>query len=381
MSKTPNMNKQKITYESVGDNYETKDPVKKLFQDGAKETGKNLKRAGFPEVSNSRGESAFVWSLGKTRDKKQEQFLASVIEGLGTKNLIADEMRKTTGKTYYDVVAHDTVATIINDLVTVGAKPLVVHAYWAIEDNDWLADTSRMTDLITGWKDACNLSGATWGGGETATMKQIVVPSTSEFAGSAIGIIKNKKRLITDEKLKAGDRILLIRSNGVNANGISLTRAIAKKLPKGYATKLPSGKLYGEALLTKSNIYANLIQDLLNSGIDIHYISNITGHGMRKVMRAKGNFTYVLEKIFEPQELFLFIQKHAGLSDEEIYGTYNMGQDYALFLPAKHMKKALSIVKKNKFQGMDAGCIEKGGRQVIIKPKNITYAGDRLDLR
>lgn len=366
--------KRKITYEQVGDNYETKDPVKKLFQDAARDTAKNLQKAGYPEVAITRGESAFVWQQGKI-------FLASVIEGLGTKNLIADAMRKLTKKTYYDIVAHDTVATIINDLITVGAKPLVVHAYWAIEDNDWLADAARMNDLISGWRDACNIAGATWGGGETATMKQIVVKGTSEFAGSAIGVIQNKKRLVTGDKLEEGDRIVLIKSNGVNANGISLTRAIAKKLPQGYGTKLSDGTYYGEALLTKSNIYASLIQDLLDNDIPIHYISNITGHGMRKIMRAKGNFTYTLEKIFPPQEIFLFLQHHAGLSDEEIYGTYNMGQDYAIFIPQKYVKKALLIVKKNKFQGLDAGYIESGERQVIIQPKKLVYKSDRLDLR
>jgi len=64
-----------------------------------------------------------------------------------------------------------------------------------------------------------------------------------------------------------------------------------------------------------------------------------------------------------------------------MYQTYNMGQDYAFFVPQKDMKKALSIIKKNGFQGMDAGYIEKGERQVIIKPKNIIFKGDRLDLR
>lgn len=368
------MKKQKITYSQVGDNYETKDPVKKLFQTAARKTSVHLKDAGFPEVSDTRGESAFVWQQGK-------YLMASVIEGLGTKNLIADGMRKTTGKTYYDIVAHDTIATIINDLITVGAKPLVVHAYWAIEDNTWLADEQRMRDLITGWKKACDIAGATWGGGETATMKQIVEKNTAEFAGSAIGIITNKKHLIIDSKLKNKDRILLLKSNGVNANGISLTRAIANRLPKGYATKLKDGTYYGEALLTRSNIYANLVQELLDAKIDIHYISNITGHGMRKIMRARGNFTYMIEKIFDPQEIFLFIQKHANIDDYEIYQTYNMGQDYALFIPKKDMKKALQIVKKNKFQGLDAGYIKKGEKQVIIKPKNLVYKGDTLDLR
>lgn len=368
------MKKQKITYSQVGDNYETKDPIKKLAQVAASKTSVNLKKNGFSEISDSRGESAYVWSQGKI-------LMASVIEGLGTKNLIADETRKITGKTYYDVIGHDTVATVINDLITVGAKPLVIHAYWAIEDNDWLYDKKRMADLINGWKSACDLSGASWGGGETATMKQIVVSGTCELAGSAVGIISSQKRLITDKKMKPGDRILLLKSNGVNANGISLTRALAKKLPKGYATKLPSGKIYGEALLTKTNIYAKLIQDLLDVNINIHYISNITGHGLRKIMRARQNFTYVLEKIFDPQEVFFFIQKCANLTDKDIYGTYNMGMDYAVFMPKKDIKKAQKIVKKNGFESLDAGYVEKGKRQVVIKPKNITFKSNTLDLR
>lgn len=368
------MKKQKITYSQVGDNYETKDPIKIFAQNAALQTGKNLKKHGFEEISDSRGESAYVWKQGNI-------LMASVIEGLGTKNLVADGLRKHTKKSYYDVVAHDTVATIINDLTTVGAQPLVVHAYWAIEDNEWLADKKRMTDLINGWKSACDLAGASWGGGETATMKQIVMPGTCELGGAAIGIITHKKRLLTDKKLKPGDRILFLKSNGVNANGISLTRAIANQLPKGYATKLPDGTTYGEALLTKTNIYSKLIQNLLNAHIDIHYISNITGHGLRKVMRARQNFRYVIEKIITPQPVFDFIQKHAGLSDYEMYDTYNMGMDYAIFLPETNIKKAQQIIKKHNFESLNAGYIEKGKREVIIQTKNITFAGETLQVR
>jgi phosphoribosylformylglycinamidine cyclo-ligase len=151
---------KKITYSQVGDNYETKDPIKKLFQDSAKRTGKNLKPHGFSEVEDSRGESAYVW-------KQDNVYMASVIEGLGTKNLIADGFRKFSKKSNYDVIAHDTVATIINDLVSVGATPLTLHAYWAIEDNSWLYDKARMTDFIKGWEKACNIAGVSWGGGET----------------------------------------------------------------------------------------------------------------------------------------------------------------------------------------------------------------------
>ncbi len=363
---------KKISYSKVGDNYDTKDPIKKIAQVAARETIINEKD--FKEITDSRGESAFVWQQGNT-------LMASVVEGLGTKNLVADEMRKITGKTYYDIIGYDTVATIINDLITVGAKPRVVHAYWAIEDNNWLQDTNRMTDFINGWREACKESLATWGGGETPTLKGIVEKNTVDLGGSAIGVIKNAKHLITDKKLKAGDRIIFLKSNGINCNGISLARAVAKKLKKGYGEKLSNGQFFGEAILTKTNIYAKLIQDLLSAGIDIHYVSNITGHGLRKVMRARGNFTYVIETLFKPQEIFLFIQKHAGLTEDEIYQTLNMGQDYAIFIDPKDVKKAQAIINRNKFDSLDAGYIKSGPRQVIIKPKNIVFSSETLDLR
>lgn len=363
-----------ITYSDVGDNYDTKDPVNKLSQQMAKDTAKNLIDAGYEEVSETRGESAYVVKVG-------DIYIASVIECLGTKNLIADELRKITNKTYYGVIAQDTVATFINDLSTVGAKPLTVHAFWSIEDNTFLGDEERTKDFITGWAASCNLAGASWGGGETSTSKGIIIPGTINLAGSATGIITSEKRLLIDTKLKDGDRIIFLKSNGVNANGISLTRAIADKLPNGYGEKLDNGILYGEALLTPSNIYAKLIQKLLDENLDLHYIVNITGHGLRKIMRARQEFTYTVEKIFEPQEVFKFIQKHASIDDYEMYQTYNMGQDFAIFIAPEDTEKALRIIKETGFEGLNAGFITKGERKVIIEPKNITFEGDTLNLR
>lgn len=365
---------KKITYSQVGDNYATKDPIKKLAQTAAKMTGVNLQKNGFREISDTRGESAYVWDQGSV-------LMASVIEGLGTKNLVADGTRSVTGKTYYDIIAHDTVATIINDLISVGATPLTLHAYWAIENNDWLQDFKRMKDFVNGWKNACNLAGVSWGGGESPTLKGIIKPNTVELGGSAVGVIKPKSRLITGKKLVVGDRILLMKSTGINANGLSLARAVAKKLAKGYATTLLDGKIYGEAVLNRTNIYTKLLQDLFKNNIDIHYISNITGHGLRKIMRARQNYKYVLEKIFEPQPVFNFIQKHAHLSDQDMYETFNMGQDYALFLPKNQIKKAQKIISGNGFQSLDAGYVAKGERQVVIQSKNLIYSSKSLDLR
>lgn len=365
---------KKFTYEKAGVNYSHLDSVKKLAQDSAKKTSKNLLSHGFSEVAESRGESAYVWRQG-------EDLMALVVEGLGTKNLVADEVYKKTGKLYYDVIAWETVATIINDLVSVGATPLVLNAYWASGSDKWLSDKKRMVNFIAGWKKACDFSQISWGGGETPALKGIIDENVVDLGGSAVGIISSKKNLITDKGLKEGDRILLLRSNGVNANGITLARAVAKKLPKGYETLMSNGKTYGESLLTRSNIYAKVISDLQNAGVDIHYISNITGHGMRKIMRGRPKFTYIIEKVFPPQEVFKFIQKHTNLSDYEMYETYNMGQDYSIFVNPKDVNKCLRIIAKNKFRAIDAGFVEKGEKQVKILPKKIVFGGKSLDLR
>jgi phosphoribosylformylglycinamidine cyclo-ligase len=365
---------KKITYKQSGVNYEVLDPVKKLAQTSAASTSKNLSDYGFSELTDTRGESAFVW-------KQDNVYMASVIEGLGTKNLVADAMEKITGKTYYETIGHDTITAIINDLITVGAAPLAVHAYWAVGNNNWYKNTTRIKNLVAGWKKACDISEATWGGGETPALKGIIEQNAIDLGGSAVGIIKKKKNLISDKKIKQNDRIILIKSNGINVNGISLTRTIAEKLPQGFATKMKNGKMFGDGILTKSNIYVKLIKDLQKENVDIHYLVNITGHGLRKIMRGKPNFTYVLEKIFAPQEVFNFIQEQANLSDCEMYETYNMGQDFAIFVAEKDTEKTLKIIAKNKFKAIDAGFVKKGKKQVIIKQKNITYEGKSLDLR
>ena len=195
------MTKQNSNYASSGVDYSKMDPVKVFAQTQAAATAQNLTKLNMSEVSESRGESAYVWDEG-------DCYKAFVIEGLGTKNLVADATRKITGKTYYDQISQDTVAMIVNDLVTVGAKPMVVNAYFGIGSSDWLSDETRFKDLINGWKHACDLSGAVYGGGETPTLKGVINPETIDLAGSAIGIIKPKEKLVVQSKLQSGDSII-----------------------------------------------------------------------------------------------------------------------------------------------------------------------------
>jgi len=208
---------KKLTYEQAGVDYSKIDPLKILAQQAARETGKNLLAAGISEVEASRGESAYVIDVG-------DFYLASITECLGTKSLVANAVRQLTGKTYYDQIAQDTIAMAVNDIVTVGAKPLSIHAYWAVGGTDWFTDKQRMCDLVAGWQRACNLIGVAWGGGETPSLSGIVEAGAIDLAASCVGIIRPKDRLTVGNKLAAGDAIVLLESSCIHANGVSLAR-------------------------------------------------------------------------------------------------------------------------------------------------------------
>lgn len=362
------------SYSSTGVDYSKIDPLKRFAQEKAAQTSQNLEKFNMKEVSESRGESAFVWDEG-------DSYRALVVEGLGTKNLVADEMYKLTGKSYYDQIAQDTVAMIINDLIVVGASPQVLNAYFAPGSSDWLMDEERSKDLVEGWAKACNLAGVVWGGGETPVLKGVIMPETIDQAGAAVGIIKPKSRLTLGDKLTAGDSILLVESSGIHANGLTLARAIADKLSEGYMTKLASGKTFGEALLTPTYIYAKLVDQLFAVGIEPHYMANITGHGFRKLMRAKQKFSYVIETLPETAEEFKLIQKESGNSDGEMYGNFNMGAGFAIILPPDQAEKARKIALENGFKSWISGIVEEGEKQVVIKPLNIIFTSETLGVR
>lgn len=368
------MKKSKIIYSQTGVNYNVMDPLKKLSQQMGKQTSKNLSNFGAKEVEDSRGESAYVW-------KEEDSYRALVIEGLGTKNLVADEMAKITGKTYYDTIAQDTIAMIVNDIITVGALPQVINAYFGTGGPEWFTNEKRSRALVEGWAKACQIAGVTWGGGETPGLAGIINPETVDLAGACIGIIEPKERLTLGDKLSAGDAILLIESSGIHANGLSLARKIADNLPEGYAIKLPDGTMYGEALLTPTHIYVALIKALFEAGIDIHYMVNITGHGFRKLMRANKDFTYQITQIPPIPVIFQFIQEHSGNSDMEMYDNFNMGAGFAIYLPTDQVGKAQGLAAKFNLKSWNAGVVKAGLKQVVIKPKNIIFEAETLGVR
>jgi phosphoribosylformylglycinamidine cyclo-ligase len=363
-----------LTYEQAGVDYARIDPLKMLAQKAAQETAKNLRAAGCAEVEASRGESAYVIDVGAF-------YLASLTECLGTKALVADEVRKITGKTYYDGIAQDTIAMAVNDVITVGARPLCIHAYWAASGSDWFDDEQRMRDLVEGWQHTCNAIGVAWGGGETPSLEGVVAAGTVDLAASCVGIIRPKERLTLGRDLQPGDAIILLESSGIHANGLTLARKLAARLPEGYATRISDGRLYGEALLDPTRIYSPVVEALFAADIAIRYMANITGHGWRKLMRHPGTFTYRITETPPVPPVLQFIVEQAGLTPQEAYGSLNMGAGFAVFVPARDAERAIEVAAQNGVRAYRAGNIEEGGRRVVVEPLDVVFEGKSLELR
>lgn len=367
-----------LTYSGAGVNYKDLDPFKVLAQRAASKTARHLERFGFREVPESRGESVY---LIETPDC----FLAHVEEGLGTKNLVADTIySRDPNRSYYEALAQDTVAMIVNDMATAGATPLSVAMHLALGDDDWIKNQLRTEELVLGWAKACSLARCAWGGGETPMLKGIVTPGTVVLNGSALGIIKPKERRIRGN-VRDGDVIVLLKSSGIHANGLSLARRIARDLPEGYDARVDelSAATYGEVLLAPTIIYVPVIEDCLNEGVEIHYAVNITGHGWRKLMRLDEPFVYVIERIPMPQPVFTFMQRAGPVDDKEAYATFNMGAGLALYVPETEIGKITRIASKHNIFAFMAGHIEKRGgeKKVVIEPKGITYEESSLGFR
>ena len=363
-----------LSYEQSGVNYDLIDPLKVSAQRAAAATAGHLAAHGFQEVAASRGESAYVVDVGPF-------YLASIVECLGSKAIVADEMAALTGRSWYDAIAQDTIAMAVNDLITVGATPLVVQAYWAAGGSDWFGQADRAQALVAGWKKACDTCGVAWGGGETPALAGIVEAGRIDLAASCTGLINPKSRLSVGDRLGAGDAIVLLDSSGIHANGLSLARKLVERLPQGWLTEVQPGLSYGEALLAPTTLYSPVTEALWKAGITPHYCANITGHGWRKLLRHAGRFTYRIHTVPPKTPVLAFIQQHAQQDDLEAYSTLNMGAGFALFVAAADAQRTVEVALSQGIGARIAGVVEDGPKQLLIEPLGLRFGDDALQLR
>jgi phosphoribosylformylglycinamidine cyclo-ligase len=369
---------QDDAYRAAGVDYNTLDAGKRTAMAKALSTSPLLAARGGRALDASRGEPAFVFELG-------EQTFAFVVEGLGTKSVIARHVLETQGIDRFADVAYDTVAAILNDLCCVGALPLVVNAYFATGASEWYLQAERSESLLEGWRRACADAGCVWGGGESPTLPGMLAEQDIELAGAAVGAVPAGRSAILGERLGPGDEIVLVASSGLHANGASLARLVAGRLPEGYATRLGGERgagdtTLGEALLEPSVMYMPLLAAVLDAGVQLTYISHITGHGLLKLMRPAKRLTYRIERLPEVPEVLRFLVEQAGLDAAAAYSTFNMGSGYALYCPPRAGQAVVEIAQGLGLAAVLAGHVEDGPRQVILEPVDVRFTGDQLEL-
>jgi phosphoribosylformylglycinamidine cyclo-ligase len=362
------------TYGSVGVDYETLDAAKRTALAQALATSSLLEQHGGRAIDESRGETAFVFTF----DNKT---MAIVLECLGTKSMIAREFQETTGTDRFADIAFDSVAAVVNDLCCVGAMPLVVNAYFATGSGEWYEQGTRKDSLVAGWRAACEQAGATWGGGESPTLPGLIEPKEIDLAGCAVGYVPEGHDAILGNDLAAGDAIVLVASTGLHANGASLARKVAAEKPDGLLTNLPSGRSFGDALLVPAPVYVPLVRALLDARAPVTYLSHVTGHGFRKLMRARHEVTYLIDRLPEVPEVLAFIIDELGMDHREAYGTFNMGAGFAVYCRPEAAEQVVQIAGSVGLTATIAGRVEAGPKRVVLEPVGVEFGSEDLQLR
>jgi len=364
-----------LSYESSGVRYDRLDAFKRACQREASGTVDLLKDHGYREPAAVRGESAYLIEA-------DDHYLAHVEEGLGTKNLVADAVEKATGRCFYREIGIDTVATIVNDLVTCGALPISVAMHAAVGDSGWFADERRAGDLVQGFAEGCRKAGAVWGGGETPTLRGLISPDAIVLAGSAIGRIAPKSHRIMGD-VSEGDAIVFLASSGVQTNGLTLCRQLAARLPEGFQTRLEDGTPYGEALLAPSAIYVGFVRECQRRGVKLNYVAHVTGHGWRKLMRLDEPFVYEITAPRPAPVLFQFMEDSGPITRREMYATFNQGIGFAAYVPQQSAAAVLAAAQAAGYDAWLAGRVKKAGarKAVEVPSLGIVFEGDTLQVR
>jgi phosphoribosylformylglycinamidine cyclo-ligase len=250
-------------------------------------------------------------------------------DGVGTKLLIADAMRK------WDTVGIDCVAMNVNDTICVGAEPIAFVDYVAIDK----ADEKVTSEVGKGLNVGAKLSNMTIVGGEIAILPELV--KGFDLAGTCLGMVK-KSEYVSGEDIDPGNMLIGLPSSGIHSNGLTLARKILEQNDIGYRDKVGGlNQSIGLELLEPTTIYVQQVLRLL-AKFDIHGMANMTGGGLRNLLRLKKSIGFEIDDPMKPNRVFGVLQKLGNVADEEMYQTFNMGMGYCLAVPED---EASAVVK------------------------------------
>ena len=291
----------------------------------------------------------------------EEPVLVSGTDGCGTNVKLAILMDK------HYTIGIDAVAMCVNDIICCGAKPLFFLDYIACGKNV----PEKIAAIVGGVAEGCVQSGAALIGGETAEHPGLMPAEDYDLAGFAVGIV-DKKKILDNTKMRAGDVIIALPSTGIHSNGFSLVRKVFKidenpaELYEACADL--GGKTIAETLLTPTRIYVKSILALLNE-VSVKGISHITGGGFyENIPRSipDGLSAKIKKSDVRVLPIFKLIEKVGNIPERDMFNTFNMGVGMSVVVEKKDAEKAIEILKANGEDAYLLGEIIEGDDGVVL---------------
>jgi len=291
----------------------------------------------------------------------EEPVLVSGTDGCGTKVKLAILMDK------HDTIGIDAVAMCVNDIICCGAKPLFFLDYIACGKNY----PEKIATIVSGVAEGCVQSGAALIGGETAEHPGLMPVEDYDLAGFAVGVV-DKKKIIDNTRMAAGDVVIALASTGIHSNGFSLCRKvfdIDNNNPELYVPREElGGKTVAEALLVPTRIYVKSILALLEQ-VDVKGISHITGGGFyENIPRSipDGLGAVIDRSAVRVLPIFDLIAKTGNVPERDMFNTYNMGVGMSVVVKAEDVDKALEILNANGETAYVIGKIVASEEKIVI---------------
>ena len=287
----------------------------------------------------------------------KEPVLVSGTDGVGTKLKLAFMMDK------HDTVGIDCVAMCANDVACAGAKPLFFLDYVAVGKNV----PERVAQIVAGVAEGCVQAGCALIGGETAEMPGFYPKEEYDLAGFCVGMA-DKAKLIDGAQMKAGDALIGVSSSGVHSNGFSLVRKVFNITPERLNLYMYEfGKTLGEELLTPTRIYVKSLLALMEQ-VEVHGGSHITGGGFyENIPRMLPDYLRAaIEKAKVPVRPIFKVIQSEGISEHDMYNTFNMGVGLCVAVAADQADEAVRILKENGEEACILGEVREGEKGIDL---------------
>jgi phosphoribosylformylglycinamidine cyclo-ligase len=274
--------------------------------------------------------------------------IALSTDGVGTKLLVAEQLGR------FDTVGIDCVAMNVNDVICVGAEPLAMLDYVAVDK----ADPGVCEQLGVGLARGAELAGIEIPGGELAQLGSLV--SGVDISGACFGLVA-LDAIVDGSAVQPGDAVIGLPSSGIHSNGYTLARAALEGIPLDDEQL---GRPLGEVLLEPTEIYVKPIVELLRSPVEVRGLAHITSGGTGNLLRLAAEVGYEIDAPLPAPPIFALIQERGGVSDEEMHDVFNMGCGFCVVVPASDEAAALELLRRHYPGAARVGAAIDGPRRI-----------------